>query len=124
MEEKINSVKKEFTILEIEELDGLTIGKNDEKITIYDASLKEQMVANYFDTKYRNLLCIILDINASDDSTESDEYLVREKINELRNLLVNSYAKYIDEKSLGKYMKMLFLLEEKIVSKSKGKIGR
>ena len=52
MEEKINSVKKEFTILEIEKLDGLTIGKNDEKITIYDASLKEQMVANYFNTKY------------------------------------------------------------------------
>ena len=51
MEEKINSVKKEFTILEIEELDGLTIGKNDEKITIYDASLKEQMVANYFNIK-------------------------------------------------------------------------
>jgi len=56
-----------------------------------------------------------MDINNSEDSEESDAYIVRDQIDELRNSLINKYEKYLSRDILNKYLKMLLILESKIV---------
>lgn len=118
---KLKKNNNNFEILENKEEDILTIACNKKKISIYDEKLTEKIISKRFNEKYKKLLYIIMDINNSDDTTDTDTFLVREQISELKNMLLNKYKKYISKEVLNKYLKMLLLLEDKIVVKDKGK---
>lgn len=94
----------------------------EETITIYDEQLIAKMIDTKFNKTYRNLLYLICQINESDDSTDTDTYLVLDKIEDLKNKLLNKYYKYLNKDVLSKYLKMLILLEEKLsLSKGRGR---
>ena len=112
---KIEKLKCDFEIVEIENLEGFLISnKNkDEKITIYDEELKREVFAKNFNKKYRELLYLVMDINASDDATSTDASLALMKIDDLREKLVKKYA-FLTKNELNRYLKMLMLLNEKL----------
>lgn len=122
----MNSLKKvssEFEIIEFDDKKSFSIKNKEEKITIYDDGLATELIDKKFNIEYKKLLYIIMDINNSDDSTESDGLLVRDKIDELKNVIINKYSKYISKELLNKYIKMIMILEEKLVipEKSRGR---
>lgn len=118
---KLKKNNNSFEILENEEENVLTIACNKKKISIYDEKLTEEIISKRFNEKYKKLLYIIMDINSSDDSTDTDTFLVREQISELKNNILNNYKKHISKELLNKYLKMLLILEDKIVVKEKNK---
>lgn len=115
---KINSV---FEVVEHEDKLIYTIQKQEEKITIYDKRLMTQFIEKKFNDEYKKILYIIMDLNSSDDSTETDEFLVRNKIDELKANILNKYSKYIDKNLLNKFLKMIIILESKINIKERGR---
>lgn len=117
---KINKINAEFEIVELEKIKGLSVQNEEEKVVIYDDALKEEMVSKKFMERYKRLLYIITDINNSDDATDSDSELTRVQIEELRNLLLKNYKKYISKELLNKYLKMLLILESKMIVREKG----
>lgn len=113
-----NSFKKtsqEFEVLEIENKKTFIIKKDEQKITFYDERLIEELINNKFNQKYKKLLYIIMDIITSDDATETDAEIIREQIDELRNKVLNKYGRYISKELLNKYLKMLHILDSKLV---------
>ena len=66
---------------------------------------------------------IIVDINNSEDATESDGELVRNQIEELRCAIINKYAKFLNKDLINRYLKMLLILESKLIipEKSRGR---
>lgn len=118
---KLKKNNNNFEIIENNEKEVLTIENNKNKISIYDKKLTEEIISNKFNEKYRRLLYIITDINSSEDTTDTDECLVREQIDELKNNFLLKYKKHISKELLNKYLKMLLILETKIVVKEKGK---
>jgi len=114
----MNSIKKvatEFEIVEFDEKKLFSIKKDEEKISLYDSNLVENVIDRKFNDTYKRLLYIVMDINNSEDSEESDAYIVRDQIDELRNSLIYKYEKYLSRDILNKYLKMLLILESKIV---------
>lgn len=114
MKSELNKVSKELKIVEIEDSNSFVIKKEKETITIYDESLIEEIIERKFQDKYKKLLYIIMDINNSEDSTESDADLVREQIQELEVMLIKKYGKYLKEGTLNRYLKMLLILNSKL----------
>lgn len=114
MKSELNKVSKELKIVEIEDSNSFVIKKEKETITIYDESLIEEIIERKFQDKYKKLLYIIMDINNSEDSTESDADLVREQIQELEAMLIKKYGKYLKEGTLNRYLKMLLILNSKL----------
>ena len=123
MKNSLKKINSEFEIIEFEDKKTFTIKKLEEKITFYDERLIEEVISKKFNDKYKQLLYIIMDIVSSDDATETDADLVREQINDLRNSFVNKYAKYLSSDLLNKYLKMLLILDSKLVmpKKSRGR---
>jgi len=115
MTNNLKKVTTEFEIVEFADKKTLTVKKEKEKIIFYDELVVEEYIDKKFTNKYKKLLYIIMDINNNDDSTESDAWLVRNQIDELKNTLINKYSKHINRELLNKYLKMLLLLEEKLV---------
>ena len=124
MNNKIEEVKCDFEIVEMDDLEGFTLNKKEQgvKITMYNKDLIERIIDNNFNKKYRSLLYLVMELD-SDDTTESDTELARLKIDDLRRMLITKYFKYISRDLLEKYLNMLILLEEKIpiVSKNRGR---
>lgn len=115
MKSSLKKVNCEFSVLEKEIAKKFTLNiSEDEKITIYDKVLIENIIDSNFNQKYRKLLYIVMDIIENEDSTDSDVEIVLVKIEELKNLLLSKYYKYISRELLNKYLKMLMLLEEKL----------
>ena len=81
----------------------------------------EEVVTKKFNENYKRILYIIMDINTSEDATDSDVEIVRNRIEELRASLLKKYAKYIDKNLLNKYLKMLMILESKLVIPKRGR---
>lgn len=122
MKNSLKKINSEFIVLEKENQSKFTITKSEEeKIIIYDEEIIENVINNRFNQKYRKLLCLIMDVNESEDSTESDVELALIKIEELKNLLLSKYYKYINRDLLNKYLKMLILLEEKLYIPKRGR---
>lgn len=116
-----NSIKKvtnEFTIKE--ENDGViyTINKQDEKIVVYDEELVRNIIEKAFTSKYKKLLAYIM--NDEDDTSDNEEYILS-KIDDLKRIIYNKYLKYLDERTINKYFRMLELLEDKVRNKTKHK---
>jgi len=114
----MNSLKKvssEFEIVEFNVKKSFSIKNKEEKITIYDENLILELIDKKFNKEYKKLLYIIMDINNSDDATESDGLLVRDKIDELKNIILSKYSKHISKEMLNRYLKMILILEEKLV---------
>ena len=114
MKSELNKVSKELKVIEMEDNDSFVIKHEKETITIYDESLIEEIIERKFQDKYKKLLYIIMDINNSEDSTESDTDLVREQIQELEAMLIKKYGKYLKEGTLNRYLKMLLILNSKL----------
>lgn len=112
----VNKVKCEFEISEMNEKPIFSFSSNndDEKIVIYDENLIVPTINAIFNMKYRRLLYIIMNIDESEDATESDSEIVLLKINELKNYIINMFGKYLSKDELNKYMNMLMLLESKL----------
>lgn len=123
MKNNFKKINKEFEIIELDDNKTFTISKKDEKIIVHDAKIIENVIEKKFNEKYKRLLYIIMNITTSEDSEESDAEIVRNNIEELRILLLNKYSNFIKKELLNKYLKMLVLLEEKIVipEKSRGR---
>jgi len=119
MKDKIKKINCEFKIEEKETEYKFLFNKKNEKIYIYNDELVEKIIDNSFNQKYRKLLYIVMDIVENEDSSDSDEELILFKIEDLKNILLNKYYKYISKMSLNKYMKMLMLLEEKLAKREK-----
>ena len=120
-----NSLKKlnsEFTVVEKENNVKFTISKSEEeKLFVYDEELVENIIDSNFNQKYRKLLYMVMDIEENADSTDSDCELALIKIEELKNLLLSKYYKYINRELLNKYLKMMMLLEEKLAIPRRGR---
>lgn len=110
----IEKIKCDFEIVEMDNLEGFAIKnrKQNEVITIYDEELIQDAIAKNFNKKYRELLYLVMDVNESDDATETDTELVLMKIDDLRKKILN--MKFLSKEQLNKYLKMLLLLNEKI----------
>lgn len=115
MKNSIKKVNSEFEIVEFDDKKVFTIKKEEEKITFYDESLVEDVISNKINETYKRILYIIMDINNSEDATESDGELVRNQIEELRNVILNKYSKYLSKELINRYLKMLLILESKLV---------
>ena len=118
---EIKKVNIDFEIVELDDKKTFTTINNKKKIKIYDENLIEEIISKKFNDQYKRILYIIMDINNSDDATDTDNELVRNYINELRNVLINKYKKYLSKELLNKYLKMLLILESKLVIPEKRK---
>lgn len=118
---KLKKNNNSFEIIEDGEKEVLTIKNGKKVISIYDKNLTEKIISYKFNKNYRRLLYIISDINSSNDANDTDEFLVREQIEELKTNFLLKYKKHISKELLNKYLKMLLLLEDKIVVKEKSK---
>ena len=114
MKEKIKKINCDFTIEEKEKNYKYVFNKKNEKIYIYNDELIENVIDSTFNQKYRKLLYIVMDITENEDSTDTDAELILYKIDDLKNLLLTKYFKYISKELLNKYLKMLLLLEDKL----------
>lgn len=125
MKNKIEKLNCNFEILELNDDDGLVINSKTkkEKITIYDQNLIENMIEKTFNKKYRNLLYLIMNLMESEDSTETDFELALLKIENFRNKLLEKYFKFLNTDMKNKYLKMIILLQDKLVIPEK-KRGR
>ena len=112
---KIKKTNAELKVVEIKEDEGLKLPNKAGSITIYDADLKKKIIAERFDKRYRNLVYLVMDLNNNDAADEEDAIVVRDKLAELKNILLNNYSKHITKSILNRYLKMILLLEEKII---------
>ena len=119
---KLEEVSCNFEIVEMPNLEGITLNKNNAKITIYDKEIIEKVIDENFNKKYRTLLYLIMSLNDSEDTTETDTELAFLKIDDLKNHLLK-YYKFISKDLLNKYLSMLMILGEKIpyVEKNRGR---
>lgn len=115
MKNSFKKINAEFEIVEFDDKKTFTVKKEEEKITFYDEKLIEDIIIKKFNDKYKRLLYVIMDITSSEDSTDTDADLVRSQIDELRNLLLNKYSKYLSKELINKYIKMLLILDSKLV---------
>jgi hypothetical protein len=80
------------------------------------------MVENIFELKinkkYRDILLMLMEEN---DDSEGEEEIVRNKIEELKRLIMDKYYQYISPESLKRYIKRITLLESQIKPKERGK---
>lgn len=118
---KIKEVKNDFKIIELEEENGFKIQRDNLKITIYDAEIINDLINKNLQKKYEHLLYLVASLNDGSDTTDSDVFLVRNKIAELRNIILTKYSKYLPKNTINKYIKTLILLEEKIIVPKKAK---
>ncbi len=118
---KTKHVNYDFKIVELNLPKGFSFNKKNHKITLYDKELIASVIDKNFNRKYRDLLMLVIDVNTSDDSTESDGNLALMKINELKELLINKYYYFLPKNILQKYIKMLVLLEQKLIIPKKNK---
>lgn len=123
MKNSFKKVNSEFEVVEFTDKKVFTIKKDEEKITFYDEKLVEEVINNKINETYKRILYIIMDINNSEDATDSDGELVRNQIEELKNAIINKYSKYLSKEMINKYLKMLLILETKLVipNKSRGR---
>ena len=118
---KIKEVKNEFKIIELKEEQSFKIQRDNLKITIYDEEIINDLINKNLQKKYGRLVYLVASLNDNDDTTDSDVFLVRNKIDELRNIILTKYAKYLKRSILNKYLKALLLLEEKIILPKRSK---
>ena len=121
---KIRDVKNDFKIIELNEENGFKIQRDNLKITIYDKEIINDLINKNLQKKYGHLLYLIASLNDNSDTsntTDSDVFLVRNKIDELRNIILTKYAKYLPKNTINKYLKTLILLEEKIIVPKRAK---
>ena len=120
---KIKEVKSDFEILEMEDREGLIVTKkaNNEKITIYEPLLIEEILDKNFEKKYKKILYAFMMYNESDGSSDDAEGIYLE-IENFRNYLINKYYKLIGPSKLSKYIDVLLMLESQInMTHSKGR---
>lgn len=110
---KIKSPKNEFLIEEITFDKGFKLPSKKVKVEVYDKRRKEKIIENNFKKEYRKILEMVLNIN--EDSSEEDALYVRDKIVEFKNSLLKKYEKYLSKSALNKYLKMILLLEQKLI---------
>jgi len=115
MKSSLKKINSEFDVIAKEKAKKfvLNISEN-EKLLIYDQELIEKIINSNFNQKYRKLLRIVMDITESEDASDSDVEIALIKIEDLKNLLLSKYYKYISRDLLNKYLKMLILIEEKL----------
>lgn len=114
MKSNLKKTNTKFKIVDKESNQKFVLEKKNIKINIYDEELIEEIIDKDFNKKYRELLYIIMEIKENDDSTDSDESLCLIKIEELKNIILSKYFKYIGKDLLNKYLRMILLLEEKL----------
>lgn len=118
----IKKTKSEFAVIELKDEELFSIEKKDEIIKVYDQDILEKIVDDSFNSKYKKLLCLIMNINEDEDSTETDAELALEKIDGLRKYVLTHYSNLISTRNMNKYIKMLLLLESRIsFNKRRGK---
>lgn len=119
----LEKVKNDLEIVDLEVSEGFKITKKKEKeiITIYDEEVIKNAIDINFNKKYRELLYLVMDVNESEDSTESDTELVLFKIDNMRKMILEKYLKYLPNITLDKYLKMLDLLASKVYVKERGR---
>lgn len=122
MKEVIKKVKCEFEVVDKEDK-AFTLNISDsEKIFIYDDELLEEVIDKKFNKQYRKLLYLVMDITENDDNDDENINMALLKIEDLKNILLSKYYKYISRELLNKYLKMLMLLDEKLtLPRSRGR---
>jgi len=122
MKSSITKVNSDFTIVDRKNKAKFKISKSDdETIFLYNEEIIEKVIEENINKKYRNLLYLTMNITEDDDSSESDTELALLKIENLKNLIISKYSKYLSKNLLNKYLKMLILLEEKLYVPKKGR---
>ena len=112
----INEVKSDFEILEMDDIEGLTITKkaNNEKITIYDPILISEVFEKNFEKKYKKLLYMVMMLNESEDASSDDAESIVLQIEDFRNYLIRKYYNILGSHKLSQYINMLLMLESNI----------
>lgn len=115
--------KKEYKIKSVKETDTFSFQpKNSNiKINIYDEDIRNNVIDTKFNNKYKKLLEATLNID-SDEDDSNESAIVLSEIDKFRNYILNNYSKYISEKTLNKYLKMLNVLDAEIERKIKERI--
>ena len=70
MTKRINKVNVDFTVVSLDNKDGLIVKNKNALITIYDEKLKEKFFAKSFMKEYRHLLYLLM--NLPEDNSESN----------------------------------------------------
>lgn len=120
---KIKNPKNNLEIVEIDSQGGFAFnkGKDDIKITVYDNVVIENIIADFFKQKFQKLVYLVSLFNSSDDD-DTDDSLVRDKCEELKQLLIIKYQKFLNKKDLAKYINMIDMLESEIkITRHKGR---
>ncbi len=112
----INEVKSDFEILEMDDIEGLTITKkaNNEKITIYDPILISEVFEKNFEKKYKKLLYMVMMFNETEDASSEDAESIVLQIEDFRNYLIRKYYNILGSHKLSQYINMLLMLESNI----------
>lgn len=119
---EIKKTKKEFNILNKDDRALVTINnKTDDKIMIYDEKIASKVYEERFMNKYQKLLSLTVNVCEDEDATDSDGELVLLKIEELKELLMTRYYKYLSKYQINKYLKMIMMLEERLMLPRKTK---
>lgn len=120
---ELKKVSNTFEIIENNEEVLYTINKKNNKICVYNKDLLENIIDKNFNKKYKELLYLVMTINDDEDSSDSDTELALLKIEDLKNYILSHYQKYIGKDLLNKYLKMMMILEGKLLAPKK-KMGR
>ena len=113
----IKRTKKEFVIVDKKDNSKVTItNKVEDKLVIYDEDILSEIVDNKFNKKYKELLYLVTEIEESEDSTESDAELALLKIDDYRTKIIEKYFRYLKATDKEKYLKLLALLDNKLLS--------
>ena len=129
MEDKKFVVKKDaktdvITYMEYEKLKGFSVKPkegasfedmiNVEKMVLINPSLIEKLIDKKCSKTFDKILKMISVVSSDDEDDDSGYMLILDEIERFKNLLINKYKQYMDEREYEMNIKKLELLEEEI----------
>jgi len=129
MEDKKFVVKKDaktdvITYMEYEKLKGFSVKPkegvsfedmiNVEKMILINPSLIEKLIDKKCSKTFDKILKMISVVSSDDEDDDSGYMLILDEMERFKNLLINKYKQYMDEREYEMNIKKLELLEEEI----------
>ena len=108
---KINKTNKD--ILEFTKSDGFTFNpKNDivKSFTVYDADALNKIILNKFTKEYKRVFALLASL--SDESSDSDFFVVLGETQKLRQTLMYEYKKFLTKEAYEKFLNDLVRYEK------------
>ena len=111
----LKNTKDEKKVLLYQEKSGYTFSpKNiyyNRKITILNEDMVVSILKENIEKRYKRLVTLIYSFLTDGDFSGNDGIIVYNEIDSFRKRLINKYQKYVDPKTIDKYLKKVNILE-------------